>query len=154
MSAARFWMGTAKTDHFIFESDLDTFDFVKAGAGHDVIADGHNDGYWSSDTFFGQGGNDTLISRDGDDLLFGGAGNDMIKVRAGWYDPAEMQFPSQSEHAVIGFDVKVFGGRGHDTLLIRHSEGATVEHDGDTTVIHTAYGGTITAHGIEDFQLL
>ena len=156
MSSARFWDGSRQADTFIFRNDYDRFDLVKAGNGWDIIADGKNDGYWSSDKFFGQAGNDTLISNDGDDMLFGNMGADTFIVHANWYDPAEVQFPWQpvQDHDVVGFNVDVFGGKGEDTLIVKHSDGYTLEHHGNATIIHTAFGGTITARGIEDFEFL
>jgi Ca2+-binding RTX toxin-like protein len=149
------WDGTNKRDVFVFNSDYDDFDFVAAGKGRDLISDGRDDGYWSSDEFYGQRGNDMLISRDGDDLLYGGRGQDTIIVHANWYDPAEMQFhPDGVKHEKIGFNVTVFGGRGHDVFEMNQSDIVSVEHFEDKSIIHTAHNGSVTVYGVEEFHFL
>ena len=150
MSSALRWNGSSDADCFIFNHDYDRFDLVFGGRGSDVISDGVDDGYWSSD---GQRGNDTLISTDGYDVLRAGKGDDTLKVVANWYDPADLQFPQAPDagHANVGFDVKVFGGAGHDRLLIADPGTYSIEEVGEDTIIHTSFGGTITARYIEEF---
>jgi Ca2+-binding RTX toxin-like protein len=155
VSAAMRWDGTVDKDTFVFNDDYDDFDFVKAGRGNDLISDGKNDGYWSSDEFYGQRGDDTLISNDGDDLLKGGRGDDTFIVDPGWFDPAEMQFHAPgTEHAKIGFQVTIFGGRGHDVLEMSEADARSVEYKEDVAIIHTGHHGTITVHGVEEFHFL
>lgn len=155
MSAALQWSGTKLDDRFVFDDDCDRFDFVAAGGGADFISDGSDDNYWSDDAFHGQRGNDTLISTEGNDVLRGGHGDDTFEVRLNWYDPADLQFPPPDiEHGQVGFEVEVYGGRGHDVLTITNSEGYTLEQRGDDVIIHSVYGGTVTVHDVEEFQFL
>lgn len=155
MTAALRWSGTKSDDRFVFDDDCDRFDFVTAGDGADFISDGRDDNYWSDDFFHGQQGNDTLISSEGNDVLRGGQGDDFLQVRLGWYDPAELQFaPPGVKHDRIGFEVQVFGGRGDDVLVVTNSDGYTLEERGGHVIIHSAYGGTVTVHGVEEFQFL
>lgn len=155
MSAALQWSGTKRDDRFVFDNDYDRFDFVTAGSGADFISDGSDDNYWSSDFFHGQSGDDTLVSTEGDDVLRGGKGDDMFELRLGWYDPADVQFPLPGvDHGQVGFDVEVFGGHGHDRLIVTNSEGYTIEQRGDDAIIHSVYGGTVTVHDVEEFQFL
>jgi len=155
VSAALQWSGTKSDDRFVFDDDWDRFDFVTAGDGADFISDGRDDNYWSDDFFHGQKGNDTLVSTEGNDVLRGGQGNDTFEVRLGFYDPAELQFPVPGvEHGQVGFEVEVFGGRGFDVLIVSNSDGYTLEQQGDVTIIHSVYGGTVTVHGVEEFQFL
>jgi Ca2+-binding RTX toxin-like protein len=149
------WNGTRNNDQFRF-SDDDTFDFVKAGAGNDIISDAIDGATWSNDCFNGQSGNDILISTGGDDTLKGGKGHDAFIVNASWYDPATMPGAPETgvEHGVVGFDLDIFGGRGHDVFTLGNSDGYTLEHDGKLTIIHTAFGGTITLHNVEEFLFL
>ena len=155
MSAALQWSGTKRDERFVFDNDYDRFDFVRAGGGADFISDGSDDNYWSNDFFHGQAGNDTLVSTEGNDVLRGGRGNDTFELRLGWYDPAEVQFPPPGvEHGQVGFDVEIFGGRGHDRLVVTNSDGYTLEHRGDDVIIHSVWGGTVTVHGVEEFQFL
>lgn len=155
MSAALQWSGTKSDDRFVFDNDYDRFDFVAAGSGSDFISDGADDQHWSSDVFHGQAGDDTLVSADGNDVLRGGRGDDTFEVRFSWYDPADVQFPVPGvEHGQVGFDVEVFGGRGHDRLYITNSEGYTLERSGDDVIIHSVYGGTVMVYDIEEFQFL
>lgn len=156
MTEAKYWAGTTKADRFLFSSDDDRFDFVKAGRGNDFISDGDDDGIWSTDAFYGQKGKDTLVSHDGNDFLHGGRGADTIEVFVNWYDPAEIPGGGGTvvDNDILGFDVRVFGGRGYDVLKIRDSDGYSVEQRGETTIIHTRYDGTITAHGIEEILFL
>jgi Ca2+-binding RTX toxin-like protein len=155
MSGAMQWSGTALADRFVFDGDYDRLDYVLGGLGDDYISDGADDAYWSDDVFLGQDGNDTLISTEGNDLLRGGQGDDTLEITLGWYDPAELQFPLPGvEHGKVGFDVEVRGGQGWDTLTIHNSDGFTIERDGHHAVIHTVWGGTVTVHGIEEFQFL
>lgn len=155
MSGALQWSGTNLADRFVFDNDYDRLDFVIAGQGDDFISDGSDDSYWSSDVFCGQKGNDTLVSSDGNDVLHGGRGDDVFEVRLGWYDPADIQFPPPGiEHGQIGFEVEVFGGHGHDVLIISNSAGYTIEHVGDDVIIHSVFGGTVTVHDVEEFQFV
>lgn len=155
MSGAIQWSGTALADRFVFDGDFDRLDFVLGGLGDDYIADGADDAYWSNDVFLGQEGNDTLTSTEGNDLLRGGTGDDILEVRLGWYDPAELQFPMPGvEHGQIGFDAEVYGGKGWDVLTIANSDGFTLEHHGRGVIIHTIWDGTVTVHGVEEFQFL
>ena len=155
MSAALQWSGTKRDDRFVFNNDYDRFDFVTAGDGDDFISDGSDDRYWSSDFFHGQAGDDRLVSTGGYDVLRGGSGADTFELRLAWYDPADVQFPVPGiEHGQVGFDVEIFGGRGHDRLVVTNSNGYTLEQRGDDTVIHSVYGGTVTVHDVEEFQFL
>jgi len=153
MSGAIQWSGTALADRFVFDGDSDRFDYVLGGLGDDFISDGADDAFWSNDVFLGQAGNDTLISTEGSDLLRGGQGDDVLEVRLGWYDPTELQFPVPgTKHGQIGFDVELFGGHGYDRLVISNSDGYTLEHRGGEVIIHSVFGGTVTVHGVEEFQ--
>jgi Ca2+-binding RTX toxin-like protein len=155
MSGAMQWSGTSQADRFVFDSDDDRLDLVLGGAGDDYISDGADDSYWSSDIFLGQSGDDKLISLDGNDVLRGGRGDDFMSVQLGWYDPANLQFPVPGvEHGQIGYDVEVHGGKGWDILVIGNSEGHTIEEDGDVTIIHSQWGGTVTVHGVEQILFL
>ena len=155
MSGAIQWSGTALADRFVFDGDSDRLDYVFGGLGDDYVSDGADDAFWSNDVFLGQAGNDTLVSTEGNDLLRGGSGDDMLEVRLGWYDPAELQFPAPDiKHGRVGFDVEVFGGKGWDMLTIRNSDGYSMERDGRAVVIHSEWGGTVTVHGVEEFQFL
>lgn len=154
MTAVAHEYGTNRADHFDFSFDSDTVNVVYAYRGNDLISDGAADGYWSPDEFRGMRGDDTIVSTDGSDRLFGGVGNDRITVMANWFDPADTPFSTVTEHSTVGFDVSVCGGRGDDTLTITNSSGASVEQHGHEAIIHTRFGGTITAHGIEHLLLL
>ena len=155
MSGAMKWSGTPFADQFIFDNDSGRFDFVIGGAGDDYISDGNSGPYWSDDVFLGQRGNDTLISTGGNDLLRGGKGDDHIEVHLGWYDPADLQFPIPGvESGQVGFHVEVHGGKGWDTLTIHNSEGYRLEDNGDSVIIHSIWGGTVTVHDVEEFIFL
>lgn len=155
MSAALQWSGTKRDDRFVFDNDYDRFDFVTAGDGADFISDGSDDNYWSSDFFHGQAGDDTLVSTEGNDVLRGGRGDDTLEVRLGWYDPADVQFPAPgTQHGQAGFEVVVFGGQGHDVLIVKNSDGYTLEQTDDGVIVHSVFGGTVTVHDVEEFQFL
>jgi Ca2+-binding RTX toxin-like protein len=155
VSGAQQWTGTSLADRFVFDDDDDRLDLVIAGEGDDFVSDGNDDSHWSNDVFCGQQGNDTLISTEGNDVLRGGRGDDVLQVRLSFYDPANVQFPPPGiEHGQVGFDVEAFGGRGHDVLIISNSDGYTLEEQGDVTIIHSVYGGTVTVHGVEEFQFV
>jgi len=155
VTLAKAWNGTRYNDHFFF-TDTDTFDFVSAGGGNDVISDVKDGKFWSDDVYRGQAGNDTLTSTGGYDILRGGCGNDVFKVTATGYDraavPGTWEITAGSD--VTGFDVEVFGVRGHDLLIIKNSEGYSIEQHGGAEIIHTAFGGTITVRGVEEIHFL
>jgi hypothetical protein len=39
-------------------------------------------------------------------------------------------------------------------LIITNSEGYTLEQQGDDVIIHSVWGGSVTVHGVEEFQFL
>ena len=179
--------GTDGDDTIDAEGGSDTIlgdagdDNLTGGTGRDIIRGGSG-----TDTIYGGDDGDILRGDSGDDTIYGGAGSDTITGDAG----ADTIDGGADNDWIVGGggDDTLTGGTGEDTFVFIESSGddtitdfvvgtdtidlsmiqeaiafsdLTITQDGsDTTITHTALGGTITLTGItatdltaDDFNL-
>ncbi|MCY4382787.1 MAG: calcium-binding protein [Nitrospinae bacterium] len=149
-------------------------DHLSGGAGRDIIRGGSGDdeiyggtdidvirGDSGDDEIYGGTGNDTLLGDAGADEIYGGAGNDFIvggggndTLTGGAGEDTFVFIESSGNDTITDFDLS---NDKIDLSMIKQEiafSDLTIEQSGaNTTVTHTALGGTITLTGITANEL-
>ncbi len=140
-------------------------DIIRGGSGTDTIYGGADGdilrGDSGDDTIYGDAGNDMLVGDSGVDTIYGGADNDTIaggsgndNLTGGTGADTFVFIENSGDDTITDFVV------GNDTInlsmiqqAIAYSDLTITQVGSDTTITHTALGGTITLTGVTATEL-